>query len=218
MDGLEATPIAGTADAVSPFFSPDSQWLAFFAEGKLKKVAIGAGSPVIICDAAIGFGGSWGSNGIIVFAPTTGSPLLKVDANGGSPERVTTLDTARGEFSHRWPHLLPGGRAVVFTVGTLGSWDDAEIVVQSLETDRRETLVKGGTHPQYRAGRSPALCTGRRDDGRRFRCRSPRGERIPLRGARQRARVVRRRGAGQHLADRARSCTSRPNCREHRAA
>ena len=110
MNGLIASPIAGTTDAISPFFSPDSQWVGFFAQGKLKKVPLAGGPPVTICDADIGFGGSWGTGDTIVFAPTTGSALLQVSAQGGAPSRVTTMDTARGEFSHRWPHLLPDGR------------------------------------------------------------------------------------------------------------
>jgi serine/threonine-protein kinase len=149
MNGLDASPIAGTIDAISPFFSPDSRWIAFFAQGKLKKVPLAGGPPVTICDADIGFGGSWGAANTIVFAATTGSPLSRVHADGGTPERATTLDAGRGEFSHRWPHVLPDGDTVVFTVGTLGSWDDAEIVAQSLKTGTRHVIVKGGTHPHY---------------------------------------------------------------------
>ena len=149
MNALIASPIAGTTDAISPFFSPDSQWVAFFAQGKLKKVPLAGGPPVTLCDADIGFGGSWGTGDTIVFAPTTGSALSQVSAQGGAPSRVTTMDTERGEFSHRWPHLLPDGSTVLFTVGTLGSWDDAEIVAQSLTTGRRQTVVKGGTQPHY---------------------------------------------------------------------
>jgi eukaryotic-like serine/threonine-protein kinase len=148
-DGRDATAIAASADAVSPFFSPDSQWIAFFAEGKLKKVPATGGTPVVICDAATGFGGSWGADDTIVFAPAPGSPLMRVSAGGGQPERLTRLDAGRGEFSHRWPELLPHGNGVLYTVGTVGSWDDAELVVQSLAGDRRQVLVKGGTNPHY---------------------------------------------------------------------
>ncbi len=149
MNGLISSPIAGTTDAISPFFSPDSQWVAFFAQGKLKKVPLAGGPPVTICDADIGFGGSWGTGDTIVFASTTGSALSQVNAQGGAPSRATSMDTERGEFSHRWPHLLPDGRTVLFTVGTLGSWDDAEIAAQSVTTGRRQTLIKGGTNPHY---------------------------------------------------------------------
>ena len=152
LDAVDPVALPGTANAVSPFFSPDSQWIAFFADGKLKKVPIAGGPPIIICDAGVGFGGSWGSDGTIVFAPTTGSALQRVSANGGTPSRVTELDAARGEFSHRWPEFLPESSTVLFTVGTVGEWDEAELVAQSLDTGRRSVLVKGGTHPHYLAG------------------------------------------------------------------
>ena len=149
MNAVEPSPIPGTTDAIGPFFSPDGRSIAFFAEGKLKRVALSGGAAVAVTDAAIGFGGTWGTDDTIVFSSTTGSPLFRVDARGGDASRVTTLDAAKGEFSHRWPELLPDGKTVLYTVGTLGSWDDAEIVGQSLTSGRREVLVKGGTHPQY---------------------------------------------------------------------
>jgi serine/threonine-protein kinase len=149
MNSLDAVPIAGTVDAISPFFSSDGRWVAFFADGKLKKVPAFGGAPIAICDAAIGFGGTWGPRNRIVFSPTTGSGLMEVSADGGKPSRATTLDAASGEFSHRWPELLPDGDTVVFTVGTVGSWDDAQIVAQSLSSGRRALLVHGGTNPHY---------------------------------------------------------------------
>lgn len=152
LDAVASVPVPATANALSPFFSPDSQWIAFFADGKLKKVPVAGGPPVTICDAGGGFGGSWGSDGTIVFASEAGSALHRVSADGGTPERATRLDVARGEFSHRWPEFLPASSTVMFTVGTVGEWDEAEIVAQSLETGERKTLVKGGTHPHYLAG------------------------------------------------------------------
>jgi eukaryotic-like serine/threonine-protein kinase len=149
MNAVEPTPVAGTTGALGPFFSPDGDWIAFFAGGKLKKVPVSGGPSVTICDAAIGFGGSWGTDDTIVFSPATGSPLFRVAAAGGAASRVTTLDATRGEFSHRWPELLPDGKTVLFTVGTLGSWDEAEIVAQSLTSDDRRVVLKGGTHPRY---------------------------------------------------------------------
>jgi Tol biopolymer transport system component len=149
MNEPQTDAIPGTADAISPFFSPDGTSLGFFAGGKLKKLSLRGGEPVDVCDAAIGFGGSWGPDGTIVFSATTGSGLSRVSAGGGAPSRLTTLDAERGEFSHRWPELLPDGNTVLFTVGTLGSWDDAEIVAFDLKSGRRQILVKGGTNPQY---------------------------------------------------------------------
>ena len=149
LNGHEATPVPGSANAVSPFFSPDSQWIAFFSDGKLKKMPVGGGPPVIVCDATIGFGGTWGADGTILFAPAPGSPLWRVPSAGGIPVRLTQLDAERGEFSHRWPEFLPDGRTVLFTIGITGSWDDAEIVAESIATGNRQRLIEGGTHPRY---------------------------------------------------------------------
>ena len=149
MNSLEAAPIPGTADAISPFFSPDSSWIAFFAQGKLKKVPAVGGTPVVVCDAPNGFGGHWGGNDSIVFAASVGSGVSQVPAAGGKPTVVTAIDTQKGEFSHRWPELLPDGETVLFTVGTLGSWDDAQIVAQSLRSGQRHLLIQGGTNPHY---------------------------------------------------------------------
>lgn len=146
-----ATPLAGTDGAIAPFFSPDGMWIAFFAGGKLKKVQVSGGPVREITTAAIGFGGSWGADGTIVFAPDNGSALWRVSADGGEAKPITALDTGKGEFSHRWPELLPDGRRVMFTVSTQGSWDDAEIVVQDIDGGARRTIVHGGTSPHYLA-------------------------------------------------------------------
>jgi serine/threonine-protein kinase len=150
MDALAATVIPGTEGAHSPFFSPDSRWLAFFADGLLKRVPVAGGPSVTICGAEGAFGGSWGADDTITFAGGTGSPLLRVAAAGGSPSRITRLDTDRGEFSHRWPEWVDE-QTVLYTVGTVGNWDEAEIVAERLDNHRRAVLVTGGTHPRYLA-------------------------------------------------------------------
>jgi Tol biopolymer transport system component len=149
LNGIDPRPIPGTTNAVGPFFSPDSQWVAFFADGQLKKVNLAGGPPVTLCEAPVGLGGSWGPGDLIAFASATGSGLSRVPAGGGPPVRLTMLDVARGEFSHRWPEWLPDGETVLFTVGTSGSWSDAEIVAQSVTSGKRTTLVRGGTNPHY---------------------------------------------------------------------
>ncbi|MEO5895797.1 MAG: protein kinase [Vicinamibacterales bacterium] len=149
LQSLDATPVPGTDGALSPFFSPDGQWIAFFTSGKLKRVPVGGGPVRTIADAAIGFGGVWGADGNIIFAPNNGSALLQVSANGGETRQVTTLDAARGEFSHRWPELMPDGQTVLYAVGTEGSWDDAQIVAQPITGGERRVLIEGGTYPRY---------------------------------------------------------------------
>jgi len=149
LHAIDATPLAGTTNALAPFFSPDGRWLAFFAGGELKKVALSGGAPVTLCEAPVGLGGSWNEQDVIVFAPTTGSGISRVSAFGGRPERVSTLNVDAGEFSHRWPEWLPGGETILYTVGTVGSWNDAQIVAQSLSTGKRTVLIQGGSNPRY---------------------------------------------------------------------
>jgi serine/threonine protein kinase len=102
--------IPGTEFASDSFWSPDGQWLAFFARGKLKKVAVDRGAPVDICNTSEARGGSWGRTGTIVFTPhLIDRAVYQVSANGGVPEPVTRLDESRGDNSHRWPVFLPDG-------------------------------------------------------------------------------------------------------------
>ena len=154
LNRLEATPLTGTDGAGHPFFSPDGQWIGFFAQGRLKKISVSGGAALPICDVSDDRGASWGSDGTIVFSPGFNSGLSKVPAAGGSPQVVTKPDFASGEISHRWPHVLPGGKAVLFTIKTAGitSFDDARIAVQRLDSGERRILVEGGTDGRYVPG------------------------------------------------------------------
>jgi Tol biopolymer transport system component len=116
LDTLNAEAIAGTDGAKQPFWSPDSQSLAYFAQGKLMRVGIG-GSPVEVCEARDARGGAWSSAGIIVFSPNSyDRGLMRVPAGGGTPEPATQLDRTQGENSHRWPVFLPDGIHFVYFV------------------------------------------------------------------------------------------------------
>ena len=147
LDQLQANAFSGTEGAANPFFSPDGQWIAFFSGNKLKKVSVRGGAAVTLCDAPNGRGGSWGEDGTIVLAPEIYSGLSRVSSAGGTREAVSTLDKEKGETTHRWPQVLPGGKAVLFTVG-IGS-TDGNIEVQSLETGERKTLQLGGFYGRY---------------------------------------------------------------------
>jgi eukaryotic-like serine/threonine-protein kinase len=151
LDGLDSTAISGTEGATGPFFSPDGGWIGFFALGKLKKVRVAGGAVEILCDAPgrVGMGASWGADNNIYFTPSGISGLWKVSASGGTPTEVTRLDRSHGEVSHRWPQVLPGGKAVLFTVWTGPGFDEQRIEVQSLQTGERRVLVRGGTAGRY---------------------------------------------------------------------
>jgi serine/threonine-protein kinase len=148
MDSPEARLIPGTEGAVSPFFSPDGQWVGFFAGGKLMKVSVSGGAALTLGDAAFPRGVSWSSHGMIGFVPTNVSVLRQMSDAGGAPESLTRLE--KGEVSHRWPEFLPGGKAVLFVAGSSAiNWNNAKVVVQSVGTRERVDLVQGGTQPQY---------------------------------------------------------------------
>ena len=107
------TALPDTNDAAFPFWSPDSRSVGFFAQSKLKTIDINGGAPVTICEAQSARGGSWGSDNVIVFAPSIQTPISKVSASGGTPVPVTTLDTQQ-HSTHRWPFFLPNGKHFIF--------------------------------------------------------------------------------------------------------
>jgi serine/threonine-protein kinase len=150
LDQLTATALAGTDNAVGPFFSPDGQWLGFFGGGKLKTIAVTGGAPVPLADAPSALGGSWAEDGTIVFNPGTssGGGLWRVPAAGGTAERLTTL--AQGEATHRWPQVLPGGRAVLYAVSaTIANYTNAWLAVQPLPTGTPQIVQRGGSYGRY---------------------------------------------------------------------
>lgn len=117
IDSLEAKPIEGTERSTFPFWSPDSRWIGFFAQGKLKKVGLNGVPPITICDAPRGRSGTWNEDGVILFAPTAVSGIHRVSANGGVPQPVTMLDTVQKETTHRWPVFLPDGKRFLYLAG-----------------------------------------------------------------------------------------------------
>jgi serine/threonine-protein kinase len=148
MDQLSATPLSGTSGGYNPFFSPDGQRVGFGANGELRKVPLSGGPAVTLCKAAALFGATWGDDGTIVFATQRNGGLWRVSATGGIPEALTTLQP--GEYSHRLPHMLPGGRAVIFTMLKGPSlWEDTQVIARSLETGEQTVLVTGGSDGRY---------------------------------------------------------------------
>jgi serine/threonine-protein kinase len=143
--------IEGTDGAIDPFFSPDGQWLAFFARGELKKVRLIGGVAETLGKAENARGGVWSTDGSIIFTPGSDAPLYRVSANGGALEAISTLDTSARERSHRWPATLPGGKAIVFSVAyEVGNpLDDANIAVLDPTTGKHKVLIKGGVFARY---------------------------------------------------------------------
>jgi serine/threonine-protein kinase len=151
MSGLDARAIPGTDDmqALSePTFSPDGRSIVFFAVGTLKKVSVAGGAIGTICPSTNPFGVSWGPDGIIFGVGTQG--IMRVAPElGSTPERIASVSEGEAAFG---PQMLPGGTHILFTLATgmeRDRWDTAQIVVQSLRSGERKTLVKGGSDARY---------------------------------------------------------------------
>jgi eukaryotic-like serine/threonine-protein kinase len=146
---LRALP--GTEDARQPLVSTDGAWVAFFANRKLWKIPVAGGPVVQLADIGDNpRGAAWAPDGMIIVAPTQTSGLVRVPERGGKPTPLTTLDESRGEYSHRWPDVLPGGKWAIFTVGLDdATFDEGRIEAVSLETGERRLLVAGAGFARY---------------------------------------------------------------------
>jgi serine/threonine-protein kinase len=149
IDSLDVTLVAGSEGAKSPFFSPDGRWIGFFAQGKLKKVLATGGGLQTLCDAASAFGGTWGADGSIYFAPFNTSGIWQVPDSGGSPREVTRLDRTQGEVTHRWPQISPDGKVLFFTVWTGPGWDEKHLEAHIVDGGERRLLVRGASTGRY---------------------------------------------------------------------
>jgi eukaryotic-like serine/threonine-protein kinase len=135
-DALSPRPLNGTEGAISPFWSPDGRFLAFFANRKLKKIDVSGGPAVTLSDAEVGVGGTWSPSGQIVFAPSLLAPLQKVPAAGGTPSAVTAME--EGETYHTRPSFLPDGNHFVYS--TRDRQGSRFVYVGSLESPNRTRL------------------------------------------------------------------------------
>ena len=146
LDQIEAVPIRGTEGGREPFFSLDAEWIGFFANGYLKKVAITGGTPVTLCEAENPYGASWTADGTIVFGQGSAG-IWEVSANGGEPR---VLVKGGGDWRYHGPQKLPNGKALLFTFKEgIASWDEATIAVEQLDTGERKTLIRGGSDARY---------------------------------------------------------------------
>jgi len=170
LDSTSARELPGTENAQYPFWSPDSKSIGFFANGRLQRLDVAGGPIVALAPASNPRGGSWNAQGIIIFAPIASTGLWKIAASGGPPTHLTTVDSARGEFTHRWPLFLPDGNRLIYLSRGEGADVTSSIYLTSLERPQeRALLVKDtsaapaysparGKHPEYLYWlRQPAL-------------------------------------------------------------
>ena len=152
VDDLVDRPISGTENTPlgSPFFSPDGKSVAFFRQGRLHRVSLSGGSPIVLCVASPALSGSWGSDDTIVFSSNSdvGSTLYRVSASGGEREILATPDSDKGEIGYRTPQILPGGKAVLFQIDR-GVLSSPQIAVLLLETGEQKILIGDGKQAKY---------------------------------------------------------------------
>jgi len=157
MDQLDIKPMPGTEGGRTPFFSPDGNWLGFSAGGKLKKIPVGGGSPLVICDTVRAIGPVWNADNSIAFSPDWHTGIMQVPAAGGRPEFFVRPDLAKNEASSAFPQMLHSpSDALLYTVSadSIASFNDAQIVVQPLEgklltSKEPRSLLAGGTDARY---------------------------------------------------------------------
>ena len=156
LDSTVAQPLAGTGGAAFPFWSPDSRYVAFTSQGKLKKIEATGGPVATLCDAAANATGAWNTEDVILFTPSGGSPLHRVSALGGTPTPATTLDTANGDSQHWFPFFLPDNRHFLyFALGSKsgGAIDPRAVYVGSLDPNEpHKLLLQGGSNAKYADG------------------------------------------------------------------
>jgi Tol biopolymer transport system component len=151
LDTLAAQLLGHTEGATHPFWSADGRFVAFFADGKLKKIDVSGGSILTLCDAPSGAGGTWSRDGVIVFGPGSGpGPLHRVSAAGGVSSPVTVMDQSRAESHHRWPWFLPDGRHFVYSAGNAAS--GVAIRVASVDSNDSKVLLESPFNAVYAQG------------------------------------------------------------------
>ena len=155
LDSLAARPLPGTKGATWPFWSPDSRFIAFFADGKLKKIDL-VGSPALaICDVGDARSGAWSREGTILFAPNPIAGIHSVPAAGGAPVPVTKLDEEHGETTHRWASFLPGGRRFIYMAGAHNAAIRSEsnaLYAGEIGTGLRKLLLRARSNAVYASG------------------------------------------------------------------
>jgi Tol biopolymer transport system component len=181
LDRLELRRLRGTEDARGGFWSPDGREIAFFSEGKLKRIGVGGGPVRTVCESGGAFTGAWSREGTILFSAEFGAPLVAVPATGGVPRPATALDTAYGENWHGNPAFLPDGRHFVFVAHNL-DLEKTSVMLGSLDTKQVRRLFRADSsavfaEPGYLVfGRDGALFAWRFDP----RSLQLRGEPVPV--------------------------------------
>jgi serine/threonine protein kinase len=152
LDVLAPVPLPGTENASYPFWSPDGRFVGFFADGKLRKIAVSGGAIFDLCDAPEARGGTWGAQDVILFAKRY-SAVYRVPGGGGAPIAVTRLDPQRLDVTHRWPEFLPDGRHFLYLASPMGAESPKNaLFVASLDGKENRELLRVSSNAAYASG------------------------------------------------------------------
>jgi eukaryotic-like serine/threonine-protein kinase len=141
LDSLEMRRLPGTEDARGAFWSPDGREIAFFSEGRLKRISAEGGPVQTVCPSGGAFSGAWSRQGTILFTKEFGAPVVAVPATGGAPRPVTSLDRARGELTNDHPAFLPDGRHFLFVARNLDP-EKTSVMLASLDSKEVRRLLQ----------------------------------------------------------------------------
>ncbi len=144
LNSLESVAITGTDNATNPFFSPDGQWVGFWASSQIKKVPISGGTPIPICNAEV-IGANWGADDTILIGGIFGG-ILRVPASGGNPELVVRPQPS---LAYHHPQFLPDGKSFLYTRSTLGNVSRNQLLVQSLDKSDETIVIEGAYNYSY---------------------------------------------------------------------
>ena len=147
LNALESYRLAGTEGCIRPFWSADSRFVGFFANGKLKRIPVAGGPPLTVCEFGPGADGCWGATGSILFDGRSGDSIQVVSAGGGIPAGATTIDRSRGETGHGWPFFLPDGKRFLYIAFRTN--DPDEIRLAELGTTKTTFLTEGNSRVEY---------------------------------------------------------------------
>jgi Tol biopolymer transport system component len=150
LDSPAALPLAGTEGAMQPFWSPNNRSIAFFADGKLKRIDVAGGPALTLADAPNPYGGSWSSQDVILYAPGTGT-LQQLVAGGGAPKPASTLEPAH-DYAHRFPWFLPDGRHFLFTAQARVGISDVTLRIGALDSQEVKTIGPASFNTVYANG------------------------------------------------------------------
>ncbi len=151
LDQAQPVVLAGTANGFDPVFSPDGQYLAFFADGQLKRIPANGGTPLLLCPAPLPVGATWTDDGSIVAALNSLAGLSRIPATGGNPQRLTGLESS--VISNRWPQVFPGNATVLFTApATTVAGSNTGIEAFSIKTGQTKVILPDGYYARYVPG------------------------------------------------------------------